>query len=162
MFNQLFLFVTLSPIFYLKVMIRELVQAILRSQFAYRQVILRKIREQNIDVSFEMLMILRVLYNHGGMNQQELANKTFKEKSSLSHLIKNMETRSLVKRAEYPGDKRNKMVLMTETGENLYTRINNALNDAYDEMSNSTNVAHIQVCIEYLNEFKENVDKLNR
>lgn len=72
-------------------MLQTFIQTILQTQSYYRQIIHRKIRENNIDVTFEMLHIIRCLDASCKVNQQELANLTYKDKSSLSYLIKNME-----------------------------------------------------------------------
>jgi hypothetical protein len=58
-------------------MMQTFVQTILQTQSFYRQIIHRKMREHNIDVTFEMLHILRCLDRvDSKVNQQELANLT--------------------------------------------------------------------------------------
>ena len=104
-------------------MLQSFVQTILQTQSFYRQIIHRKIREHNIDVTFEMLHILRCLDSAGKVNQQELANLMYKDKSSLSYLIKNMEKRGLIKREEDVNDKRSKLVVLSDKGSELYIEI---------------------------------------
>ncbi|WP_029904112.1 MarR family winged helix-turn-helix transcriptional regulator [Prevotella sp. 10(H)] len=135
-------------------MMQKFVQTILQTQSFYRQIIHRKIREHNIDVTFEMLHILRCMDRAGSkVNQQELANLTFKDKSSLSYLIKNMEKRGLVIREEDTNDKRNKLVVLTFKGKEMHTRINKIINDVYAKLEENVNPEHIELCIEYMKEF---------
>ncbi|MDH6307801.1 DNA-binding MarR family transcriptional regulator [Dysgonomonas sp. PFB1-18] len=135
-------------------MMQTFVQTILQTQSFYRQIIHRKIREHNIDVTFEMLHILRCMDRVGDkVNQQELANLTFKDKSSLSYLIKNMEKRGLIAREEDAADKRNKLVMLTEKGEQLYIQIKDIIEDVYTTLEQNVNTEHIQLCIEYMKEF---------
>jgi DNA-binding MarR family transcriptional regulator len=87
------------------------------------------------------------------VNQQELANLTFKDKSSLSYLIKNMEKRGLITREEDAADKRNKLVILTEKGEQLHTQVRDIIEEVYAKLEQNVNTEHIQLCIEYMKEF---------
>lgn len=137
-------------------MMQTFVQTILQTQSFYRQIIHRKMREHNIDVTFEMLHILRCLDSvDSKVNQQELANLTYKDKSSLSYLIKNMEKRGLVSREEDPSDKRNKLVVLTTNGEKMHTEIREIIEDVYTKLEENVNSRHIQLCIEYMKEFTD-------
>lgn len=138
-------------------MLQTFVQTILQTQSFYRQIIHRKIREHNIDVTFEMLHIMRCLDNTAKVNQQELANLTYKDKSSLSYLIKNMEKRGLIRREEDSNDKRSKFVLLTQRGEELHSEIRTIVENVYSEIETSINKDHIEKCIDYMKEFTETI-----
>jgi DNA-binding MarR family transcriptional regulator len=49
-----------------------------------------RIREQGIDLTFEMLEILSCLWKKDGVNQQELADLTLRDKSGITYLIDNL------------------------------------------------------------------------
>lgn len=138
-------------------MLQTFVQTILQTQSFYRQIIHRKIREHNINVTFEMLHILRCLDRAGKINQQELANLTYKDKSSLSYLIKNMEKRGLIKREEDENDKRSKLVVLSEKGKLLYIEIKKIVEDVYNDLEKNLNLDHIGLCIDYMKEFVDTV-----
>jgi DNA-binding MarR family transcriptional regulator len=112
-------------------------------------------REHHIDLTFDMLLVLRSLNYSGPVNQQELANRTYKDKSSLSYLIDNLEKRDLVKREGDCNDKRSKVIIMTDKGNALYAEIKKIIEDVYDEMSQKEDLSHVQLCIDYLKEFKQ-------
>ncbi len=138
-------------------MVQTFIQTILQTQSIYRQIIHRKIREHNIDITFEMLHILICLGRSGQVNQQELANLTYKDKSSLSYLIKNMEKRGLVQRVEDVNDKRSKLVRMTDRGMELQARIRTIIDDVYEQVEGKVNIDHVQLCIDYMREFSETI-----
>lgn len=138
-------------------MLQAFVQTILQTQSYYRQIIHRKIREHNIDVTFEMLHIMRCLDSAEKVNQQELANLTYKDKSSLSYLIKNMEKRGLIKREEDVNDKRSKLVLLSDKGNKLYIEIRKIIEDVYNDLEKKQNLSHIKLCIEYMQEFTQTI-----
>ncbi|MBB4035103.1 DNA-binding MarR family transcriptional regulator [Dysgonomonas hofstadii] len=104
-----------------------------------------------------MLHILRCLDGAGRVNQQTLANLTYKDKSSLSYLIKNLEKRELVRREEDESDKRSKQVILTSKGEELYIRIRKIIEDVYQELEKNQNPGHIRLCIDYMKEFTQTV-----
>lgn len=138
-------------------MIRDFIASILQTQTLCRNIIQRKMREHKINVTFEMLHVLKYLDIAGKVNQQELAKLAYKDKSSLSYLINTLEKRELVKREVDPNDKRNKMIVRTEKGDILYAEVKSIIEDVYQEMTIGQNPEHIQQCIEYMTEFKQNL-----
>ncbi|WP_165040559.1 MarR family winged helix-turn-helix transcriptional regulator [Dysgonomonas sp. ZJ709] len=136
-------------------MMQSFVQAILKTQSSYRQIIQRRMRENSINLTFEMLHIMRFLAKNEKINQQELANTTFKDKSSLSYLIKNMEKRGFVIREEDDRDKRSKLVMLTNDGKRLYEQVRIIVEDVYSSIEREVNLDHMKSCINYMDEFNE-------
>lgn len=89
-----------------------------------------KFRENNIDLTFEMLQVLNHLWNKEGVNQQELANLLHKDKASLTYLIDNLSKRDLVQRTEDAADRRNKIITLKPEG----LRLKNVIRPWIDEM----------------------------
>jgi len=56
--------------------------------------ILRKVKEQGINVSFEMLEVMGYLWKYDGTNQQEIADLTSKDKSNITYLVDNLVERN--------------------------------------------------------------------
>lgn len=139
------------------IMMQAFVQAILQTQSSYRQLIQQKMKEYGINLSFEMLHVLRTLDRSGKVNQQELANLSFKDKSSLSYLIKNLEKKQLIYRQEDGTDKRSKLVMLTPKGKELYTKIHHLVNDVYEKIEGEVNIDHMRRCIDYMKEFNESI-----
>lgn len=138
-------------------MVKDFVRAILKTQHRYRQAMLKRIREHNIDLTFEMLHLLRNLVEAGKMNQQMLVEKTFTDKSSLSYLLKNMEKRNLIRRVKDTTDKRNNWVLPTEEGHLQYTQAIGCIDELYKELEARNNEEHIRLCMDYLHEFGDSI-----
>jgi len=82
---------------------------------AFKQFLQSKLREHNIDLTFEMMQILYHLWVKDGINQQEIANLTAKDKASVTYVLDNLVKRKLVYRQEGT-DRRNKLVFLTEEG----------------------------------------------
>lgn len=84
-----------------------------------RQHIQVKIREHNINITFEMLEVISCLWKKDGINQQEIADITLRDKSSITYLIDNLVKRQMVKRVEDEADRRNNLIFLTDEGNNL-------------------------------------------
>ena len=65
----------------------------------------------------KMLLVVNVLfYARDGMTQTEICRRTFQSKQTVNLIIKNLLSDRYVTVAEAPGNKRNKIVRMTEAG----------------------------------------------
>lgn len=83
---------------------------------AFRQFVQQKLKQHKFDLTFEMLQIVAYLWENDGVNQQEIANATLKDKASLTYLIDNLTRRELVYRQEDATDRRNKLIFLTPQG----------------------------------------------
>lgn len=134
------------------VKMQEFVYALLMVQASYRQAIQKSIREQGIDLTFEMIQVMRCLYRKDTVNQQELANQTHKDKSSLSYLLNNMERRRLITRIENSIDRRSKLIVLTEEGQALHQQIKTLVETVYQKVEESTDKIKLQFCVDYMKE----------
>lgn len=99
---------------------------------AYRQFIQNKFKEHKVNLTFEMLQVLACLWNKDGINQQEIANITVKDKASMTYLIDNLVKRNLVYRQEDSNDRRNKLIYLTEQGLKTQAQIQPFLDEMYE------------------------------
>lgn len=99
---------------------------------AFRQFLQQKLKEHKIDLTFEMLQIMKYLWENDGTNQQEIANATLKDKASLTCLIDNLTRRDLVYRQEDASDRRNKLIFLTDQGWQLRTVVLPWVKDMYE------------------------------
>ena len=139
---------------------QNFVLSILETQSTYRQIIQRRMREHKVELSFEMIQIIKRLYKNDNINQQELANLTFKDKSSLSYLLKNLEKKNLIIRIDDESDKRNKIVQLTDEGKDIFDKLTNIVEDVYATIERETNPEQLDACIHYMKEFNQVVKTL--
>ncbi|RNI31940.1 MarR family transcriptional regulator [Rufibacter immobilis] len=91
----------------------------------------QKFKAHNLDITFEMLQVLRFLWAKDNVNQQEIANAIIKDKASLTYLIDNLVRRKLVQRTEDGQDRRNKLITLTPEGRNLQSLVTPWLEEMY-------------------------------
>lgn len=111
---------------------RELGRAMAELRNFLRQHIQVKIRAHGINMTFEMLEVMSILWKQDGINQQEIANNTLRDKSSMTYLIDNLVKRSMVKRMEDGSDRRNKLIFLTPEGKTLQDQLNPWMDEIYE------------------------------
>ena len=113
---------------------RELMIQIFRTRMAFRRAMQRTLKDNNAGITFEMLQVLSSLWHEQGITQQALAERTAKDKACLTSLMTNLERKGLVCRHENPKDRRNKLVYLTEKGEEFHQWIAPQLKEYYDRL----------------------------
>lgn len=111
---------------------------------ALRTFMRHKFKTHCIDITFEMLQVLRFLWEKDGVNQQEIADAIIKDKASLTYLIDNLVRRKLVKRTPDHQDRRNKIIVLTAGGHQLGQQIIPWLNEMYQIASKGIDSALLQ------------------
>lgn len=99
---------------------------------AFRQFMQQKFKQYQFDLTYEMVQIMGYLWEHDGVNQQEIANATLKDKASLTYLIDNLTSRDLVFRREDSVDRRNKLIFLTPKGQQLRHDIKPLIDEMYN------------------------------
>lgn len=138
----------------------ELNLLVLKTRMTFRQTIQRLLKQNNIDMTFEMLQVMHCLWKEQGVSQQTLAEKTAKDKACLTNLINNLEKKNWVIRQEDSNDRRNKLIFLTPEGEEMARRIKSMLKDMYDQVGERMNPRHMETCMKQLMKLNEIFDKI--
>lgn len=83
----------------------------------------------SLNITVEQWRILFYLWNEDGINQQELAKRASKEKSTITRQIEGLVKKELVIKQKGGIDKRDKLIYLTENGKKIETE---ALSVAWD------------------------------
>ena len=83
---------------------------------AMRRHLNRRLVEAGYDVTAEQLIIMVILGQHDGSNQQLIAEVSGKDKTSTTRMIDTMERNGLVRRVPDPKDRRQKRIHLTDKG----------------------------------------------
>ena len=122
-----------------------------------RQQIQLKIKEHAINITFEMLEVMGCLWRKDGINQQEIADLTLRDKSSMTYLLDNLVKRKLVRRVEDENDRRNKLIYLTNEGNELREQLNPWVAEVYEIASEGVDVNYLQNGIMLLNQMINNL-----
>ncbi|MBA4317522.1 MAG: MarR family transcriptional regulator [Flavobacterium sp.] len=95
---------------------------------------LNNFRKNNITLTKEQWTILGVLWQDDGCSQQNLADKTYKDKPGITRLIDNLEKENLVERRPDSKDRRLNLIFLTPKGKIIEKEVieivNQTINDA--------------------------------
>jgi Transcriptional regulators len=93
-----------------------------------------KFNEAGLDITLEMYVVLRDLWEQDGRNQQDLADKLNRDKASLTNIINNLEKRDLVIRKKNRKDSRSNYIFLTQKGKKLQNTVVPIVMNLLDEM----------------------------
>lgn len=83
-------------------------------------VIQESLKSNNLDLTKEQMVVLKKLDENDGLNQNELAFLTLRNKSSLTRLLSKMESKNYILRKQSPTDKRVNNVFLTTLGKEIF------------------------------------------
>ena len=132
-------------------------RTIVRVNLAFRQFLQIKLKDNNMDLTFEMLQVLGCLWTENGVNQQDLADQTVKDKASMTYLIDNISRRGLVTRQEDPNDRRNKLVFLTKAGKDLQKTVEPWVEEMYRFAGDGLSIDALKSTIDQLERIRENI-----
>lgn len=138
-------------------MAMELARAMMEMRNKSRQNIQLRMKEHNINLTFEMLEVLSCLWRKDGINQQEIADITLKDKSSMTYLIDNLVKRNMVKRVEDGNDRRNKLIHLTDDANALKAQIFPWATEMYTVATQDIDTKDLATCLQLINKMVGNL-----
>jgi DNA-binding MarR family transcriptional regulator len=116
-----------------------------------RQYIQVKIKEHGCNITFEMLEVMGCLWKKDGINQQEIADLTLRDKSSMTYLLDNLTKRELVRRVEDENDRRNKLIYLTSEGIKLKETLHPWVAEVYEMATTELTINELQDSLTLIN-----------
>lgn len=138
----------------------EVVLQLIKTRRAFRQAIQRILTLHNIEMTFEMLQVMYMLWMEQGVSQQQLAVRTSKDKACLTNLINNLIKKGWVIRQNDPVDRRKRLIYLTAAGETLAKTALPILEDIYNTAGDRMDPGEMQVCKDYLEKLNGIFDKI--
>jgi DNA-binding MarR family transcriptional regulator len=90
----------------------------------------KNFRQAGLEITIEQWSVLYHLWKEDCLSQQELCNRTFRDKPSITRLIDNLEKQKMVKRMPSKTDRRINLVCLTDAAK--------AIQDLTIEIANQT------------------------
>lgn len=90
--------------------------------------------QHHIDLTKEQMIVLKKLHNKDGLNQNELAFLTLRNKSSLTRLLRKMEKKKYISRKQSKVDKRINNVYLTDLGKEIFKKTRPVIQKIIDVM----------------------------
>jgi len=93
----------------------------------------KNFRAAGLEITIEQWSVLYHLWKEDGLSQQELCNRTFRDKPSITRLIDNLEKQQLVKRTASATDRRINLVCLTDNAKSLQQQTIDLANQTMNE-----------------------------
>ncbi|WP_104385781.1 MarR family winged helix-turn-helix transcriptional regulator [Sphingobacterium sp. HMA12] len=139
--------------------VKPLVDSIIALRTSLKQYYIQKIKEQQLDITYEMLQVLAALWKKERMNQQDIAVAIQKNKASVTPLIDNLCKRDLVKRVSDPNDRRNNLIELTLKGDAYRELLNPVQQDLYHAILKEITEHKVSEITEFLEKLTVIIDK---
>jgi len=131
--------------------------AVLRLRQDFRQKVQRELTELGYsDMTMEMSQVLYYIHfmaKDRRSNQQDIANRTGKNKSSVTALIDNLVKKKLIDRTMDPADRRNNIITLTPEGLSFIEKV-------YDKVYRAFDMEKAGVSIDQLKETTDLTERL--
>ena len=105
----------------------------------------KNFRLAGLEITIEQWSVLYHLWKQDALSQQELCNRTFRDKPSITRLIDNLEKQKLVKRMPSKEDRRINLVCLTEPAKLLQDKTIELANQTMDEELVGVNKSEIEI-----------------
>ena len=91
----------------------------------YRMYSQKKLRENGYKITVDQWLIIKVLLEHPGISQQEIAEKVFKDNASVTRIIELLVKSKYLDRKVNPKDRRTSILKVTAAGEEIINKVQN-------------------------------------
>lgn len=120
----------------------------------------KNFRNAGLDITIEQWTVLYHLWKEDCLSQQELCNRTYRDKPSITRLIDNLEKQKLLKRASHKNDRRINLVCLTDAGRALQNVTLELANQTMDEALQDVQKEDIDVVKKVLQKVYDNLNPL--
>jgi DNA-binding MarR family transcriptional regulator len=126
-----------------QVVVQQLIRDIISLRVAIKQFYFQKVKDLDLDVTYEMVQVLAVLWREHELNQQDIAEAVQKSKASVTPLIDNLCKRDLVQRIPDLNDRRNNKITLTEKGWEYQKHLEPVQKELYEKIIQNSQIKDI-------------------
>jgi len=106
----------------------------------------KKFNNAGLSITIEQWSVLYHLWKEDGKSQQELCNRTFRDKPSITRLVDNLEKLNLVRRVSSKEDRRINMIYLTPEAHTLQEQTMALAEETLNEALQLVPPDQIEVC----------------
>ena len=129
----------------------------------FSRVLLRRIdtafAQHGFAITAHQYSFLVQLWDRNGLPQGVLAEKTARDKTTMTRLAAGLESANLIVRLPSPGDSRERLVFLTDQGKELMDRATAVVRDILAEAQQGIDEEQLEICREVLRNACRNLQK---
>lgn len=120
----------------------------------------KKFRKEGYRITVEQWQVLINLKNINDQFHQQLAENTFKEKSTITRLLDGLEKKNLIERVPDTFDRRQKRIRVTAKGKRLIDNLKPFAQEVQSRALKDVDFRQMKICQEILLKIYDNVTRL--
>ncbi|MES2775383.1 MAG: MarR family transcriptional regulator [Bacteroidota bacterium] len=117
----------------------------------------KNFRQAGVELTVEQWSVLVHLWKEDGLSQQELCNRTFRDKPSITRLLHNMEKQGLVQRVSSKTDRRINKIQLTEAARSMKDQSTEIANDTLNDGLEGVTKEEVEVVKKVLQQVYDNL-----
>lgn len=118
----------------------------------------RAFAEGGFDIGIEHWIIIVLLLHQDGLTQQEISDRTFKDKTSLARVLDTMEKKGFVVRINDQEDRRQKRIHITRKAREMRNKIVPIIQQLHVQASQRISAQEIETCKRVLRQMYQNLE----
>lgn len=122
-----------------------------------KQFLASKLKQMGVPLTPEQFMLIDLLWNHGEMSQQQLADLMHKDKNSVTKLVDAIERKGFVVRQQNRHDRRSNTLVLTERANQLKPGAKQKGISILDQMLEGINENELRMFLETLRKLNVNM-----
>ena len=116
-----------------------------------------ELRRHGHKITSEQWVVLVHVWSHNGQSQQVLAEKLFKDKTTIARLVASVESLGLVVRKAGQSDNREKIVFLTEHGKQVMKRVTALVQGLLNIAGRGISEEEMKICKDVLRKAHKNI-----
>lgn len=125
-----------------------------------KQFIAAKLRQKEVPLTPEQFLLIDLLWNHGSMSQQQLADQMQKDKNSVTQLVDAIERKGFVVRQQNAKDRRSNILVLTDKAIELRDEAKQKGISILDEMLQGISEQELRTFLSTLHKLNDNMGGL--
>lgn len=122
-----------------------------------KQFLAAKLKQMGVPLTPEQFMLIDLLWNHGAMSQQQLADLMQKDKNSVTKLVDAIERKGFVVRCQNKHDRRSNTLVLTEKANQLKPGAKQKGISILDQMLEGINENELRAFLDTLRKLNTNM-----
>ena len=123
-----------------------------------KQFLASKLKHMGVPLTPEQFMLIDLLWNHGEMSQQQLADMMHEDKNSVTKLVDAIERKGFVVRRQNKNDRRSNTLVLTEKANQLKPGAKQKGISILDQMLEGINENELRMFLETLRKLNVNMN----
>jgi DNA-binding MarR family transcriptional regulator len=110
------------------------------------------------DITIEQWVIIVNLNRKNGQFQQQLADNTYKNKTSITRMINSLQKKGIVERIPDPHDFRQKRIYLTDAGRQLFMELGPQARKVQEKATRGINPEDMEYCKNIMLKIYKNIE----